>query len=91
MVHASLYMWFLLHTAQAIVQLHAVQYSSTGTSVRRDCCTSRSTHVQVTRAEWACQDKGAEHSTCDVLMELAEEHKIDLLVVGSFGRKGEKL
>ena len=48
-------------------------------------------HTQVTRAEWACRDKGPERSTCEVLMELAQEHNIDLLVVGSFGRKGEKL
>jgi len=76
---------------QAVVQVQPVQYSSTGGNVKGECCTSRSTPVQVTRAEWACQDKGAERGTCDVLMELAEEHKIDLLVVGSFGRKGEKL
>lgn len=48
--------------------------------------------LQVTKAEFACKDKGgAESSTCSVLMELAQENSIDLLVVGSFGRKGEKL
>ena len=45
----------------------------------------------MTKAEWACQDKGQGRSTCEVLMELAEASNLDLLVVGSFGRKGEKL
>lgn len=41
-------------------------------------------------AEWACHEKGG-GSTCQALMALAQEHNVDLLVVGSFGRKGEKM
>ncbi|KAF6255956.1 universal stress protein family-domain-containing protein [Scenedesmus sp. NREL 46B-D3] len=43
------------------------------------------------RAEWACHDKGAGSSTCQALMALAQEQRVDLLVVGSFGRKGERV
>jgi hypothetical protein len=41
------------------------------------------------RAEWACAEKGAA-STCEALTALAESQSVGLLVVGSFGRKGEK-
>ena len=41
-------------------------------------------------AEWACREKEA-LSTCEALMALADAKKVDLLVVGSWGRKGEKL
>jgi hypothetical protein len=44
----------------------------------------------VTKAEWACREKGSS-STCEALMQLAQENSIDLLIVGSWGRKGEKL
>ncbi len=47
--------------------------------------------VQVAKCEWACQEKGPGRTTCEVLMDLAEANNLDLLVVGSFGRKGEKL
>lgn len=47
--------------------------------------------AQVHNPLWACREKGADQSTCEVLMDLAQEQNIDLLVVGSFGRKGEKL
>jgi hypothetical protein len=43
------------------------------------------------RAEWACREKGAGSSTCQALMALAQEQRVDLLVVGSFGRKGERV
>jgi hypothetical protein len=42
-------------------------------------------------AEWACRDKGQVRSTCEALMQLAEENKVDMLVLGSWGRKGEKM
>ncbi|GBF87382.1 flagellar associated protein [Raphidocelis subcapitata] len=42
------------------------------------------------RAEWACADKGSGQSTCEALTALAEARAVALLVVGSFGRKGEK-
>jgi hypothetical protein len=41
-------------------------------------------------AEWACQEK-EDKSTCEALMSLADAKKVDLLVLGSWGRKGEKL
>lgn len=47
--------------------------------------------LQVANAEWACKDKGPQQTTCEVLMQLAQDQNIDLLVVGSFGRKGEKM
>jgi hypothetical protein len=46
--------------------------------------------TQVSRAEWACVDKGSS-STCEALMQLAQTKGIQLLVVGSFGRTGEKM
>lgn len=47
--------------------------------------------LQVTDAEWACREKSPQQTTCEVLMQLAQDQDIDLLVVGSFGRKGEKM
>jgi hypothetical protein len=41
--------------------------------------------------EWICRDKEEGQSTCVALTKLASKHKIDLLVLGSFGRKGERL
>lgn len=42
------------------------------------------------RAEWACAEKGGGQSTCEALTALAAARGVQLLVVGSFGRKGEK-
>jgi nucleotide-binding universal stress UspA family protein len=47
--------------------------------------------LEQARAEWACHEKGAGRSTCQTLMTLAQEQHVDLLVVGSFGRKGERV
>ena len=41
--------------------------------------------------EWVCREKEEGQSTCVALTKLAKTKKVDLLVVGSFGRKGEKL
>lgn len=41
-----------------------------------------------TDALWGCCDKKPGQSTCMALTELAEAQGVDLLVVGSFGRKG---
>lgn len=41
--------------------------------------------------EWVCRDKAEGESTCVALTKLANKQKVDLLVLGSFGRKGEKL
>ena len=40
---------------------------------------------------WYNKEKGPGQSTCEALTELSEQLHIDVLVVGSFGRKGEKL
>ena len=40
--------------------------------------------------EWACAEKAPGQSTYDALTALAEARRVALLVVGSFGRKGEK-
>ena len=41
--------------------------------------------------EWRCRNKDEGQSTCVALTKLASRHKVDMLVLGSFGRKGEKL
>lgn len=41
--------------------------------------------------EWLCREKLEGLSTLKTLTTLAERHKIDVLVLGSYGRKGEKL
>ncbi len=43
------------------------------------------------KAEWLCHEKDGGKTTCEALTHLADRSNIDLLVVGSFGRKGEKL
>ena len=43
------------------------------------------------KAEWLCREKEEGRSTCESLTRLAEKHRTDLLVLGSWGRKGEKL
>ncbi|WIA39336.1 hypothetical protein OEZ86_005448 [Tetradesmus obliquus] len=48
-------------------------------------------HSLKARADWACREKGQGSSTCQTLMALAQEQHVDLLVVGSFGRKGERV
>ena len=60
-------------------------------ALHNPCAAYFTVPLQVTKAEWACQDKAQGRSTCEVLMELAEANNLDLLVVGSFGRKGEQL
>ena len=42
-------------------------------------------------AVWYKKEKAKEQSTCEALIELTEELQIDILVVGSFGRKGERM
>ena len=41
--------------------------------------------------EWNCREKGEGLTTGMQLMKMAAKQKVDLLVLGSFGRKGEKL
>lgn len=55
-------------------------------------------HVYVDRAsasavqaEWLCREKEEGRSTCESLTRLADKSSLDLLVIGSWGRKGEKL
>uniref|UniRef100_A0A7S0QZT8 UspA domain-containing protein n=1 Tax=Chlamydomonas leiostraca TaxID=1034604 RepID=A0A7S0QZT8_9CHLO len=43
------------------------------------------------RAEWLCREKSEGESTCAALTTMADKAGVDLLVLGSFGRKGEKL
>ncbi|KXZ53495.1 hypothetical protein GPECTOR_7g945 [Gonium pectorale] len=42
-------------------------------------------------AEWLCREKEEGRSTCECLTRLADRHAVDLLVLGSWGRKGEKI
>eukprot|EP00983_Pelagomonas_calceolata_P054798 1143858-Pelagomonas_calceolata.AAC.7 len=42
------------------------------------------------RSEWVCREK-SKGSTCKTLVQLVDERDLDLLVIGNFGRKGEKL
>ena len=41
-------------------------------------------------ARWVQVDKEGS-TTCEALTRLANDHAVDLLVAGSFGRKGQKL
>lgn len=43
------------------------------------------------KAEWMCREKAEGESTCSALTNMADKAGIDMLVLGSFGRKGEKL
>lgn len=40
---------------------------------------------------WYKKEKAKGQTTCEALMELTEELQVDILVVGSFGRKGERM
>jgi hypothetical protein len=42
------------------------------------------------KANWVCREKQL-NSTCKTLIKLVDERNLDLLVIGNFGRKGEKL
>lgn len=42
-------------------------------------------------SEWVCKAKEPGQSTCEALTGLADDNQTTLVVVGSFGRKGEKL
>ncbi|GLI69710.1 hypothetical protein VaNZ11_014217 [Volvox africanus] len=42
-------------------------------------------------AEWLCREKEEGCSTCECLTRLADKRSVELLVMGSWGRKGEKL
>jgi hypothetical protein len=42
-------------------------------------------------AEFASCEKAADQSTCEALTALAAAARVDLLVLGSYGRKGEKI
>ncbi len=42
-------------------------------------------------AVWYKKEKSKGQSTCEALIELTEELQVDILVVGSFGRKGERM
>ncbi|PNH05119.1 hypothetical protein TSOC_008646 [Tetrabaena socialis] len=43
------------------------------------------------KADWLCREKEEGRTTCESLTRLAERSGTDLLVLGSWGRKGEKL
>lgn len=51
---------------------------------------SQTAHHHVT-SEWAARAKEDGESTCEALTKLAALQHVDMLVVGSFGRKGDKL
>lgn len=40
---------------------------------------------------WMCREKEEGQSTCQTLTKMADNNGVDLLILGSFGRKGEKL
>lgn len=40
---------------------------------------------------WYKKEKAKGQTTCEALIQLTEELQIDILVVGSFGRKGERM
>ncbi|GLC75209.1 hypothetical protein PLESTF_001607100 [Pleodorina starrii] len=42
-------------------------------------------------ADWLCREKEEGRSTCECLTRLADKRSVELLVLGSWGRKGEKL
>jgi len=44
-----------------------------------------------TPSTWVCRAKAEGQSTCEAVTSLADKSKADLLVLGSFGRKGEKI
>ncbi|KAG2497630.1 hypothetical protein HYH03_004370 [Edaphochlamys debaryana] len=48
-------------------------------------------HGARVKAEWLCREKEEGRSTCESLTRLADKAGTDLLVLGSWGRKGEKL
>ncbi|DBA85324.1 hypothetical protein WJX79_008291 [Trebouxia sp. C0005] len=48
-------------------------------------------HDQQLDAVWYKKEKSKGQSTCEALIELTEELQVDILVVGSFGRKGERI
>lgn len=41
--------------------------------------------------EWVQKEKDQEVGTCGTLVKLADDHACDMLVLGSYGRKGEKI
>ena len=49
------------------------------------------TLIPQVQAEWLCREKEEGRSTCESLTRLADKSSVDLLVIGSWGRKGEKL
>lgn len=62
------------------LQLHS------GTRRRRAVSRVRTQQVQ---GEWASREKGGS-STSSALLALAQEQQVDLLVLGSYGRKGAR-
>lgn len=40
---------------------------------------------------WYKKEKAKGQTTCEALIQLTEELQVDILVVGSFGRKGERM
>ncbi|GFR40469.1 hypothetical protein Agub_g1029 [Astrephomene gubernaculifera] len=48
-------------------------------------------HGARVKSEWLCREKEEGRSTCECLTRLADKLGADLLVLGSWGRKGEKL
>ena len=40
---------------------------------------------------WYKKEKAKGQTTCEALVQLTEELQVDILVVGSFGRKGERM
>ncbi|KAL3131802.1 hypothetical protein ABBQ38_007518 [Trebouxia sp. C0009 RCD-2024] len=48
-------------------------------------------HEQQLDGVWYKKEKAKGQTTCEALVELTEELQVDILVVGSFGRKGERM
>ena len=51
---------------------------------------SMQNHISQSQLEWACREKLEGCTTLASLTTLAEKKKVDILVMGSHGRKGEK-
>lgn len=54
------------------------------------CCGDNECLLQLDGV-WYKKEKAKGQTTCEALIELTEELQVDILVVGSFGRKGERM